>query len=287
MHFAGDDYLYDLALEADGRIVAAGVRAGFTDIAVARFLANGAPDPSFDGDGRRVIDLGDNETGEAVVIQQNRKIVVAGFTEAGTIDMVVSRLLPDGALDGGFGADGSRAVDFDGGNDQAYDLLLQPDGKLVAIGWAVVGGALDFGAIRLEGDPLPADARDTAVTIRVLSRRLRISRRGFARLLLRCPADEQSPPCAGRVSLRTKAKVRLAGASTSKRRRILLARARFRIGAGRTRAVRLRFGGRRLRLLRRNRRARRALAIVRVRDAAGNRRTVRRTLRLVPARKWK
>jgi hypothetical protein len=71
----------------------------------------------------------------------------------------------------------------------------------------------------------------------------------------------------------------------AKRRRVVLARARFRIGAGRTRAVRLRLGGGKLRLLRSNRRARRAIAIVRVRDAAGNRRTVRRALRVIPPRR--
>jgi hypothetical protein len=201
--------------------------------------------------------------------------------------MVVSRLLPDGALDGGFGVGGSRVVDFDGGDDEAYDLLLQPDGKLVAVGWAVPGGALDFGAIRLEGDPPQSGGPDRVVTIRVLTRRLRVSRRGIARLRLRCPRSEQSPPCAGLVMVRTRARPHFGPQARAKRRRVVLARARFRIGAGRTRAVRLRIGGRKLRLLRRNRRARRALAIVRVGDAAGNRRTIRRTLRLVPARKRK
>jgi uncharacterized delta-60 repeat protein len=286
MHFSGSDYLHDLALQANGRIVAVGVSAGAGDIAVARFLPDGAPDSTFDGDGRREVDLGGNETGQGVVVQQNGKIAVAGFTDvAGTTDMVVSRLLPDGALDGGFGVGGRRVVDFDGGDDEAYDLLLQPDGKLVAVGWAVPGGALDFGAIRLEGDPPLARGPDRAVTIRVLGRRLRVSRRGIARLRLHCPRSEQSPPCAGRVLLMTRTKLRLAGRSAVRRRRVVLARGRFSIGAGRTRVVRLRFGGRKLRLLRRNRRARRAIAIVRVRDAAGNRRTVRKPLPVIPPRR--
>lgn len=46
----------------------------------------------------------------------------------------------------------------------------------------------------------------------------------------------------------------------------------------------MRVGARKLRLPKRSRRARRVVAIARVRDSAGNRRTVRKRLRVVPKR---
>lgn len=124
-------------------------------------------------------------------------------------------------------------------------------------------------------------AVDRAVRILILGRGVRVNRRGIARLRLRCPKAERSPPCAGRVLVRTARRFR-AGA---KRRRIVLGRARFRVAAGRTRAVRLRLGRRKAALVRRNRRARRAVAIARVRDRSRNRSTARKRMRVVPARR--
>jgi hypothetical protein len=74
-------------------------------------------------------------------------------------------------------------------------------------------------------------------------------------------------------------------AGSSKRRRVVLAKARFRIGAGKTKAVKLRLGSRKLDFLKRNRRARRVAAIAGVRDAAGNRRTVRKGLTAILKRR--
>jgi hypothetical protein len=120
-----------------------------------------------------------------------------------------------------------------------------------------------------------APPADGAVAVRLLGRRAPVARRGFARLRLHCPRNEATPPCRGRVLLLTRARLRLGG----KRRRVVLARAGFRLAPGATRSVRLRLGAAKLRLLKRNRRARGLLAVARVRDGAGNRRVVRKRLR--------
>jgi hypothetical protein len=141
----------------------------------------------------------------------------------------------------------------------------------------------DQGALELPGLPVgPAGVqarRDTSVGIRILGKRLVLNRRGIARLRLRCPAAEASPPCRGRVLVRTRARLRFG--KRKRARPLMLAGARFRIAAGRTRAVRLRVRGGRLRLLRRSGRARRVVTLARVRDGAGNRTTARRFLRVV------
>ena len=99
-------------------------------------------------------------------------------------------------------------------------------------------------------------------------------RRAIVRLA--CPASEASPPCAGKLVLKTARKVRFRG----KRRHVALARHRFSIGAGETRTVRLRLAKRKARLVRHHRRARRVKAIARVHDGAGNRERVAKRMRL-------
>lgn len=287
--FSGDDFLHDMVVQPDGKIVAVGSRTATTlDIVLARYLPDGSLDKTFSGNGKQAIDLGGDEIGRGLVLQPDGKLVVSGETDAagGDDDMVVSRLDAAGERDPGFGVNGTRFVDFNGGEDEAHDLLLQPDGKLVATGWAVMPGGADFAAIRLEGDspaagpdePNAVAVADKAVTIRILGRRLRFNRRGVARLRLHCPGAEQSSPCRGNVVLRTP-RLRLGKARASKRRRVSLARRGFQVAAGKTKVVRVRVGGRKLRLLKRSRRV---LAIARVRDGGGNRAIVRKRLRAMP-----
>src|SRR5262245_11249622 len=74
--FAGDAAV---ALDTTGRISAAGHR-DHDDFAVARYLPDGAPDPSFDGDGKLTSDFaGPFEEASSVAIQRDGKIVVAGY----------------------------------------------------------------------------------------------------------------------------------------------------------------------------------------------------------------
>lgn len=286
-------FFYDIAIDSQGRIVVVGAASGASRIAVARLTPNGQPDLSFNGTGRRSFDLGGSETGRAVAIQANGKIVIAGETDAnGDDDMAVIRLNPDGSTDTGFGANGTQIVDFAGGDDQANDLLIQPDGSLILVGEAVQSAALRFGLARIEGDPPPAPAPpqspgppvgtppkakpDRVARVAILGKRLRVNRRGIARLRLRCPASEAHPPCRGALTLRTARKFKLRPRAKVKPRRVSLGRAGYRIGAGKTKRLRLKIGRAKLRLLRGNRRARRVVVIARTRDGAGNRSTGRK-----------
>lgn len=285
----GGSFFYDMAIDPQGRIITVGVVSGGSDIGVARLLPNGQPDTSFNGIGRRSYDLGGAETGRAVAIQADGRIVVAGNTDAsGNDDMFALRLNPDGTRDNGFGANGTQIVDFSGGDDRANDLLIQPSGSLVLVGSAVEANTLRFGLARLEGDPPPpvpappkqppsgGSSPDRTVRIVLLGKRLRVNRRGVARLRLRCPANEAHPPCRGVLSLRTIRRVRIRPGVRTKPRRVNLGRSRYRIAAGKTKSVRLRIGRAKLRLLRRNRKARRVIVIARTRDGAGNRSLTRK-----------
>lgn len=137
-----------LALQSDGKVVVAGSRANDdrldgVDILVARYSTDGSLDPTFDEDGWLVTQLRTvrADFARAVAVQRNGAIVVGGaggtYGEPGVsiFDAAVVRYRPDGALDGSFGDRGQVLVDLST-NDWIADLLVQPDGKIVAAGTA-------------------------------------------------------------------------------------------------------------------------------------------------------
>ena len=140
--FAGDeDVARDVVIQPDQKIVVAGSREfqGNPAFAVARYLPDGTPDVSFDGDGRLSTTLTDDSFVNAVALQSNGKIVVAGAIRFGLngSNFALARYNPNGSLDNSFGplGNGRTFVDFaELGDDQANDLVLQSDGKIVAAG---------------------------------------------------------------------------------------------------------------------------------------------------------
>lgn len=129
--FGGDDFGMAMARQANGRILVAG-RSTAAGAVVARLRSNGALDPDFDGDGR--VSLPGGGSANAVLVQPDRNIVVAG-NASGSAVMTVTRLKPNGSLDTGFGAGGTATIDVGGLADLAAGAALQPDGKIVVAGY--------------------------------------------------------------------------------------------------------------------------------------------------------
>jgi uncharacterized delta-60 repeat protein len=137
------DWAQALAIQSDGKIVAAGWlynAAGTTDFALARYNANGTLDGSFGSGGKVTTDFnGGNDTANALAIQSDGKIVVAGSGSTGAAerpDFALARYNANGTLDGSFGSGGKVTTDFNGRIDGAFALAIQSDGKLVAAGFA-------------------------------------------------------------------------------------------------------------------------------------------------------
>ena len=138
-----DDKAYDAALLPDGGIVAVGVAdpGGFLkgDFGIVRYNPDGTPNKSFGTDGIVRTDIrGDADQAEAVAVQPDGKIVVAGLAAKviGTSsDFALVRYNPDGTLDQSFGDHGIVTTDF-GGEDAAVALAIQSDGKIVLAGTA-------------------------------------------------------------------------------------------------------------------------------------------------------
>jgi hypothetical protein len=123
---------------------------------------------------------------------------------------------------------------------------------------------------------------DSATGLEIDGGRTRVSRRGIVKVKLTCPADEASPPCAGEVKLKTRGKVRRPG----KRPSLALTKSKpYSLGAGERGKVKLRISKRKLKLVRKRRAARKALAKATVADAAGNTAKESAKLKLKPRRK--
>jgi uncharacterized delta-60 repeat protein len=139
----GNDYAFALALQSDGRIVAAGstspVNGPPSGFALARYNPDGSLDNGF-GSGGKVITA--YSTGaSAVAIQPDAKIVVAGGS-------LLVRYNTDGSLDPTFGSGGKVIQPGFGGF--SISLLLQADGKIVAVGTIFTPG--DFALVRYNSD---------------------------------------------------------------------------------------------------------------------------------------
>ena len=124
------------------------------------WAAPGDLDPTFGGDGRVTTDPTPGvDSLNAVVVQPDGKVVAAGDVNSAA-EIAVVRYLEDGTPDPDFGGgDGIVTTDVSGAaaTDFVQDLALQPDGKLVAVGTAVVGGENVFAIARY----LPGGGLDT------------------------------------------------------------------------------------------------------------------------------
>ena len=147
------DWATDLALQPDGKILLSGSSCdtiGFTNcnIVVARLNPNGTLDATFSGDGRQVIDYGGNDFSQAIAVQSNGKVVVAGVwvINAGFVAlMAVTRLNANGILDTTFSGDGKVLTGFGTGiSAGSNDVRIQSNGKIVVAG--IAGG--DFALVR-------------------------------------------------------------------------------------------------------------------------------------------
>src|SRR5262249_36161184 len=102
----GDDFARAIAIQSDGRIVAAGQSSNGTDddVALARYNVDGTLDTSFGIDGLVTYPAAFDQTAYSVDVTSDGRIVVgAGWTLGGAY---LLRYQPDGTLDPTFGQGG-------------------------------------------------------------------------------------------------------------------------------------------------------------------------------------
>lgn len=148
-----------MALDANDRIITAGMiyDTGLlrNKIAVVRFNADGSLDSGFGTGGMVKTSTSGNsdEFGNAVTIQQDNKIVIAGSSENSA---VIARYATDGTPDPSFGTDGVVVTVFeDNKPTEAYGITVQADGRIIVAGVSgtnAQNGNGNFGLIRFNSD---------------------------------------------------------------------------------------------------------------------------------------
>jgi uncharacterized delta-60 repeat protein len=128
--FRGNDRANTVAVQSDGKIVVAG-RAQ-PRMAITRYRRNGRLDRSFAGHGKTTLNRWSSSEVDALAIQANGRIIVAGNAIS---DLGLARFRRDGRLDRSFGNKGTARTGVRPGVNQAEDMAIQPDGKIVVVGY--------------------------------------------------------------------------------------------------------------------------------------------------------
>ena len=146
----GDDAANALALQPDGKLVAAGRSEDGQDFfALARYNPDGSLDTSFNGTGKVTTAIGIWDEAKALALQPDGKLVAAGTSYKGSsFDIALARYNPDGSLDTSFNGTGKVTTAVGPSDDVAADLARQPDGKLVIAGYSYNASDRDFALVR-------------------------------------------------------------------------------------------------------------------------------------------
>ncbi|MCX4986104.1 calcium-binding protein [Streptomyces sp. NBC_00572] len=153
--FGGSADGADVAVQPDGRIVAAG-KGGGGGFALVRLGTDGSLDPTLGGDGAVVAGFTPTSPQDGggiargMALQPDGKIVSVGYVGNTAFDIGVARYNADGTLDTSFSGDGMVTADF-GGTEFGNAVAVQPDGKIVAAG----SGGLGFAALRYNANGTP------------------------------------------------------------------------------------------------------------------------------------
>ena len=148
------DFAKSVVVQDDEKILVAGsAQNGLSNYncALVRYNTDGLPDETFGTNGVVISDIS-NEMGNAVALQPDHKIVLAGlFTNTTIWDFAVFRYHPDGALDNSFGTNGLLTASFGRGDSEGNALAIGADGEILLAGSFNHGSPdyFDFALLRL------------------------------------------------------------------------------------------------------------------------------------------
>ena len=122
-----------IAIQVDGSVLVAGFTesSGNADLFLARYRRIGELDATFGSGGVTILDLGDLESAEAIAIQADGKIVVAGHSGA---KGMAARFLTNGTLDLTFNGTGVVIETFTTLDGVNHSVAIQADGRIVTGG---------------------------------------------------------------------------------------------------------------------------------------------------------
>lgn len=143
---------FAIAIQADNKIILAGqsydLPSYYYNFALARYNTNGSLDTSFGTGGFVETSFG---IILALAIQDDGKIIAGGDDPfVGDGDFIIRRYNTDGSLDSSFGVGGTVMTDFGTLTDSLNDLVIQTDGKIIAVGFSF-GAPVALARYNLDG----------------------------------------------------------------------------------------------------------------------------------------
>lgn len=122
---------HSVKIQNTGEIVLGGVDHVY--FSIEKYTSNGAPDLSFGINGKVLTSVETTAAGRSMVIQDDGKILLGGFSNAGNFNFALVRYQSNGLLDSNFGSLGIVTTSI-GSNSKAYSIALQSDGKILLSG---------------------------------------------------------------------------------------------------------------------------------------------------------
>src|SRR4029077_20703675 len=136
-----------VVIQPDGKIVVAGgafpLFTFLGNFEVVRYNRNVSLDTSFGNGGIVTTIFPAGSYASDVAMQSDGKIIAAGTVfvdfiigESSDTDFALARYNPDGTPDATLGNNGQVTPDYLGCEDDAFSVLIHPDGKIIAVGSA-------------------------------------------------------------------------------------------------------------------------------------------------------
>ena len=129
------EYINALALQPDGKIIAAGKEDFYIaggNMGIVRYLPDGSLDESFGNGGLETVQFKNSSEATGMALQTDGKIVLTGSSGNlyDTSYLAVARLNANGLIDSSFGTNGLTETNIDG-LDFGTACALQQDGKII------------------------------------------------------------------------------------------------------------------------------------------------------------
>lgn len=131
-HSVSQDYWRSVVIQDDDKIITSGDSDG--KFAIARYNSNGSPDSSFASTGLIISASDDDLKGVCSVIQNDGKILTGCSDDYLGDNFILCRYNTDGTPDSTFGESGIVNTDINSSGDHLISIVLQPDGKILAVG---------------------------------------------------------------------------------------------------------------------------------------------------------
>lgn len=148
-----NDEVQDVLVMEDRKILVGGSLCTqlACDFSVTRYSRKGSLNRGYGKDGTATTSFGGHEKIESLATQEDGRIVAAGFTcrPGADCDFALSRYKVKGKVDEGFGQKGMVVSSF-GAQERAHDVVVQDDGRLVAVGATCVDDICEFALARYD-----------------------------------------------------------------------------------------------------------------------------------------